>query len=129
MQINGIAAPVGNWRIEQQLEKLEEFKRKLLRKFKAAPETGGDGAKPARANQSPPEDDMSSRDPKLVLKLGGIIELMIMALRQQLDNGKTLCGMADDPEPPLCATITKSGLTYQSRRSSTAAISVVGRCA
>jgi hypothetical protein len=124
MRINEIAStasitrpfdstPVGKRaRIEQQIEKMEGHKRGLLREFEATL-----------------EDDASPRDPKLVLKLGGIIELMIMALRQQLDDEMTLVSMADDPKPPLCATITKSGLTYQSRRSSTAAISGVGRCA
>ena len=111
-RLSGSASVGKRARLEQEIEKMEEHKRGLLRDFEVTLE---DGASP--------------RDPKLVLKLGGTIELMIMALRQQLSDEETLDGMANDYEPPLCATITKSGLTYQSRRSSFAAISVVGRCA
>ena len=171
-------------RIEKEIEKLEERKRKLLAKMKGGAGTGGDGAEPSgkpsrpadraaaeyvpvtmppadsatapasltpgddapriaaklsvkiaanalrlpsmpKSTPPPSEDDLIT-DPKLIMRLVQAIDLMIMALRQQLDDDEMLDSLvleSDDPESPLSAIMAGDGLTYQNGHGDTVTIS------
>ena len=83
---------------------------------------------PARPNPPPPaDDDTETVDPKLILKMILSIDMMIMALRQQLNDEEMQDGMvlskADEFENLLRAATGDGGHAYQNGHGDTVTIS------